>query len=115
MMSRFSIVQTQKQSDLFAALSACGEHIIAIGHPGISANLVGKISVNRYVDEDRLDINEGTHHVHIDWCRLQRCEFGFTGLEGTVTFFDEDTPLFKLFRVEGDYPEVVKKFEGVLL
>ena len=114
-MSRFSIVQTQQQSALFAALSACGEHIMAIGHPGISANLVGKISVSRYADEDRLDINEGTHHVHIDWRRIQRCEFGVMGFEGTVTFFDEDMPLFKLFRVEGDYPEAVKKFGGVLL
>ena len=115
-----SAFKSDKQKELFEVLSRCGELIFACGKEGVSANIVGEFIVKRYDnDEDRLDMGDGTNHVHIDWNKITKVEMGsFHGEgheEGMLTFFNNDEPLFKLYRPQGEYPQEVKNLVGALL
>ena len=90
------------------ALFKCGELILAIGPKGISANLVGKFCIKAYGNEDRIDLEDGTNHVHIDWTRVKRVEVGSFHGEGMLTFFDGDDTLFKLYLPSGPFPKDVE-------
>ena len=106
---------THKQKRLFDTLSRSGELIFAAGKPGISANIVGVFSIREYGDEQRLDMGDGTNHVHVDWERVKRVEAGQFHGEGMLEFFDGDEHLFRLYRPDGDFPEEVIKLVGNLL
>ena len=112
-MSRTMVSDAQRS--LFGALRDCGELIFACGHDGITANIVGEFYIQRVKDEDRLVVGDGTQHVHIDWDNVRRVEIGDFYGEGMLTFFDGDTRLFKLYRVEGQYPEHVVVLCGSLV
>ena len=107
---------SQKQRDLFKAIENSGELVLACGPKGISANLVGNFVVrkNNHGD-DQLDVGDGTHHVHIDWSLLKRFEIGEFHGEGTLTFFDGEKPLFKLYRMEGLFSNSVANLSGSLI
>ncbi|MCH8987106.1 hypothetical protein IIA94_02985 [Patescibacteria group bacterium] len=90
-MAMKSAFKSDKQKELFEVLSRCGELIFACGKEGVSANIVGEFIVKRYDnDEDRLDMGDGTNHVHIDWNKITKVEMGsFHGEgheEGMLTF-----------------------------
>lgn len=106
---------SELQARLFAALTECGELIFACGHDGISANIVGEFYIQHVNGEDRLAVDDGTHHVHIDWSRVRRVVVGEFHGEGMLTFLDGDVALFKLYRPAGPYPPDVAEFAGALI
>ena len=110
------IFVSEKQKDLFEKLSGCGELIFATGSKICVANLVSQFSVNRnHHNEDQLDVDDGTHHVHIDWSHIKRCEIGDFHGEGMLSFFDGETPIFRLYRGDGPYPLEIEKLAGLLV
>lgn len=103
------------QTRLFAAIAECGELIFACGHDGVSANIVGEFHIQHVGGEDRLAVDDGTHHVHIDWSRVRRVAVDEFHGEGMLTFLDGDVVLFKLYRPAGSYPPGVTQFAGALI
>ena len=108
-------IASSHQRTLFDALNRCGELILAVGPEGISANLVGTLRVRRHGVEDVLDVDDGKHHVHIDWRRMKEVEVGVHDGEGLLTFYDGTDALFRLYRPEGPYPSEVTRFADVAL
>jgi hypothetical protein len=105
-----------KQAELFEALEKCGEMVFACGPRGISANLVGQFVVKKnHLGDDQLDVDDGTHHVHVDWLRVKRVELSDFHGEGLLTFFDGTDALLKLYRMEGPFPKVIESFVGNLI
>lgn len=109
------ILKSEKQKKLFEEITKCGELIFACGPEGVSANIVGKFHVRRYGDEDRLDMGDGTNHVHIDWANIGRVESGSYHGEGMLTFFKGDKVMFKLYRPAGEFPHEVVRLMGDLV
>ena len=100
---------SNQQRVLFLLLENCGELVFACGPRGVSANLVGKLSVHKNNHkEDQLNVGDGTNHVHIEWDRVKRFEVGSFHGEGVLTFFDGVEPLFKLYRLEGPFPKSIE-------
>jgi len=110
-----SKIVSERQRQLFKLLENCGELIFAGGHNGINANICGEFHIQGYDDEDRLEVGDGTHHIHIQWDKVKRFEIGKYNGEGVITFFDGDTRLFKLYRPEGEFPENIRKLSGNLV
>ena len=110
------VMISKKQKDLFDQIALEGVLIFASGVPGISANLVGQFRTRIYKNgkEDRLDLGDGTNHVHIDWSRVKRCEIGEFHGEGMLTFFDGDSVLFKLYKPEGKFSSKAETRAGDL-
>ncbi len=110
------LMKSKKQKMLFEDLSQEDCLIFASGAPGISANLVGHFKVRQYNDgkEDRLDLEEGTNHVHIDWSNVKSCEIGNFNGEGMLTFFNGDKILFKLYKPSGKFSDSVISKAGSL-
>ena len=106
---------SKKQEALFAALPEQGTLIFAAGPRGISANIVGQFSVQRRDSEDLLCMGDGTHHVHIDWSRIQEVQIGDFHGEGVLTFFDGEETLFRLYRPQGSFTEALTRATGSLL
>ena len=107
---------SMKQKKLFDEISQCGELIFACGPKGVSANMVGQFSVRKnHRGEDQLNVDDGTHHVHIDWKRIKRFSIGDFHGEGVITFYDDEKPMFKLYRMEGPYPSTISSMEGLLI
>lgn len=106
---------SEKQKKLFERLGECGDLLFACGPKGISANIVGPFCVRRTGDEDRLEMGDGTNHVHVDWDRVKRAEVGVFHGEGMLTVFDGDETLFRLYRPEGKYPKEIIELEGNLV
>jgi hypothetical protein len=103
------------QKALFEALSRCGTIVVATGPRGVSANLVGEVYVRRHDGDDVLDVDDGTHHVHLDWSRLKKAEVSSWHGEGLVVLFDGEEPLLRLYRLEGAFPpEVAAACRGPL-
>lgn len=79
----------------------------------------GRFELRSYPEEDRLEVGDGTFHVHIDWSRLKRVEIGSIEIEGRseglISFFDGEERLFRLYRQAGAFPELVQRFNGQLL
>ena len=92
------------QAALFEALAGCGTIIVATGPPGVSANLVGAVHLRRHGGDDLLDVDDGTHHVHLDWSRLRKAEVSTHRGEGLLTLGDGGEPLLRLYRMRGPYP-----------
>lgn len=90
------------------AVCRSGELIFACGPAGVSANIVGRFEVRRHGDEDRLDMGDGTSHVHVEWERITRVEVGDFQGEGMLTFFGGDVVLFRLYRPEGSFPAEIE-------
>ena len=103
-----------RQRALLDAIVASGPLILACGPEGVSVNLVGRFRLVRHGDEDRFDLGDGTHHVHVDWHRVTKAEFGEFEGEGMVTFRDGDRVLFKLYRSAGPFPMQVQALGGAL-
>ncbi len=104
------------QKLLFQKIESSGELVFACGPKGISANLVGEFKIQKnHHGEDQLDVNDGTHHVHIDWSRVKRFEYADFHGEGMLTFFDCEEPLFRLYRMEGPFPDEIKSMAGSLI
>lgn len=112
-----SLFLNEKQKNIFDEIAKAGELVFACGPRGISANIVGKFSV-RYVsdkDEHRLEMGDGTQHVHIDWSRVKFVEYEIFHGEGLLIFKDEEDILFRLYRMDGEFSDQVKKMVGVLV
>lgn len=89
---------------LFKALADIPTLIFSGGKPGYNANIVGKFTINETVNEDSLDMGDGTNHVHIDWSKLAGYEIGSFHGEGMITFFDvECDSLFKMYNPDGPF------------
>lgn len=89
--------------------------VFTCGPKGITANLVGKFSVQKNNhQEDQLNVGDGTDHVHIEWDRVKRFEVGIFHGEGVLTFFDGVEPLFKLYRTEGPFSKSIVDMAEVL-
>jgi len=112
-----SFFQSEKQRALFLELASTGELIFACGPSGISANLCGFWRVQRYPEnkEDRLEVGDGTHHVHVNWERVKRVDHSTLHGEGVLTFFDGDEKLFRFYRPAGDFSDSLKQLIGPLL
>lgn len=102
-------VASTHQRKLFGALARCGELIVAVGHVGISANLVGTLRMRRHGLEDLLDLDDGRDHVHVDWRRVKHAEVGVHAGEGLLTFYDGTETLFRVYRSGGPYPSEVAR------
>jgi hypothetical protein len=99
---------SEKQKQLFDLLETAGELVYACGPKGAVANLVGHFKVVKYDNsEDRLDVGDGTCHVHMDWSRVKRFVVGEFHGEGTLTFYDGDEYLFRLYRMEGSFSDAI--------
>jgi hypothetical protein len=96
------------QLALFRAIEASGQVVVAVGSPGARANLVGGARVRRHGGEDRIDVDDGTHHVHVDWARLGRAEVTVQDGEGLVEFFDGEVPLLRVYRIAGPFESDVE-------
>ena len=107
---------SEKQKRLFKQLEAEGELVFACGPRGIVANLVGTFIVRRnHHDEDQLDVGDGTCHVHLDWSRIKKIEVGDFHGEGLLTCFDGEEILFRIYRMNGPYSQVVDSMAGQLI
>ena len=100
-------LQSRPLRALLDAACRSGDLILACGPEGVSANLVGRVAVVRHGAEDRLDVDDGTHHVHMDWARVTRVEVGTSDGEGLLVLHGLSGPLLKLYRPEGPYPAEV--------
>jgi hypothetical protein len=96
------------QAALLAALERCGTIVVATGPAGVSANLVGTVHLRRHGGDDLLDVDDGTHHVHLDWSRLRRAEVSTHHGEGLLALGDGGEPLLRLYRMRGPYPDSVE-------
>lgn len=111
-----SIFSNEKQKKLFDEIEKSGDLIFACGPEGVSANIVGKFKV-KYIsakDEHRLDMEDGTNHVHIDWTKVTRFECGEFHEQGKLTFYNENSELFRLYRCEGLFFKSINDLEGDL-
>ena len=109
-----SRIQSAPLRALLDAACASGELILACGPDGVSVNLVGRFGVQRHGGEDRLDVDDGTHHVHLDWERITRVEACTHHGEGLLVFHGGGGPLFKLYRPEGEFPAEVVALAGAV-
>ncbi len=98
-----SHLQSAALRTLVEAVCRTGELIFACGPEGVSANIVGPFAVRRHGDEDRLEMGDGTNHVHVEWERITRVEAGTFQGEGMLTFFAGTGVQFRLYRPEGPY------------
>jgi hypothetical protein len=96
------------QAALFAALSKCGTIVVATGPRGVSANLVGTVHLRRHGGDDLLDVDGGTHHVHLDWSLLRKAELSSWHGEGLLALGDGGETLLRLYRMRGAYPDSVE-------
>jgi hypothetical protein len=103
------------QVALFDAICRSGPLIFSTGGDTVSVNLVGTFAVRRYGKEDRLDVGDGTDHVHIKWNRVARAEVGMSNGEGLLTFWNGNDLLFELFRPAGAFPDEVAALVGELM
>jgi hypothetical protein len=110
-----SKMQSKKQKQLFDAIAKCGTLIFEAGPPGIDANIVGTFEVRNCGDEDRLEMGDGTNHVHVDWKRVQSVEMGSYHNEGMLTFLDRSEVLFRFYKISGQWPTEIKALIGTLL
>lgn len=107
---------SKTQAQLFDEISKAGKLIFASGKHGLSANIVGEFRINHFRQkEHRLDMGDGTSHVHIDWDNITRFECGTFNGEGMLTFFNKDDVVFKLYRMDGEFSKEIKAFEGPLI
>lgn len=103
------------QRALLEAVCQSGTLIFSIGGDAVSANLVGTFAIRRYEDEDRLDVGDGTDHVHVDWDLVARAEVGTSRGEGLLTFWSGADLLFEMFRPAGPFPQDVAALAGELM
>lgn len=104
-----------RQHRLFDAICGCGKLIFACGVEGISANLVGHFAIQRYGDEDRLDVGDGEQHVHISWPRVQTVKVDTFMGEGRLQFCSADgLELFKIYLPDGPFPDSVAELGALL-
>jgi hypothetical protein len=106
-MSKHSL-QTDIQKQLFREIESSGELIFACGPKGVSANIVGRFRIDRIGDEDRLVIEDGTQHVHVDWGLVDQVEYGEFHGEGMLTFKSHGEILFRLYRPDGAFSQSVQ-------
>ncbi len=104
-----SKITNSKLISLFDEITKCKKLIFACGVNGISANIVGKFKLNFLDSEDRLDCEDGTNHIHIDWANIVRIEIGTFYGEGVLTFHSENEVLFKLYNPSGNFSEKLNK------
>jgi hypothetical protein len=114
-MARSRLTMNAAQKALFDAVCRSGDLVFSTGGDVVSANLVGTFTVRRYGKEDRLDVGDGTNHVHVRWGRLTRAEIGKSGSEGLLTFWSGSDLLFELFRPAGAFPAEVEALVGELM
>lgn len=104
-----------RQRALFAAVTAAGPLLFACDKGGLRVNLEGEFQVRGYDKEDRLDLGDGTSHVHLEWARVTRAEVGLSRGEGALMLYDGDAPLFTLYRLAGPYGKEIEALAGALL
>lgn len=105
-----------KQQLVFTELEKAGELIFACGKQGIVVNLVGEFKVcKNHHSEDQLNVDSGKSHVHIDWSRVKRYEVGLSNEEEVLTFFDGDEILFRLYKAQGSYSDLIHQMAGSLI
>lgn len=110
------VMVSEKQRRLFEALANDEELIFACGKQGVSANLVGKFSIRKnHRQEDQLDVDDGRHHVHVDWTRVQRAELGDFHGEGLIRFFCGDEEVFRFYRPGGVFRDDFKGLVDALV
>lgn len=111
--------KTEKQRRLFELLNQFEDLIFACGPTGISTNVQGQFRIESFAQEDRLVLGDGNFHVHIDWERVKSAVFSVIVIgdrsEGVVLFKDGDESLFKFYRQSGDFPDEIRRFDGLLV
>ena len=105
----------ERQKRLFQALADVGTVSMAIGPQGITCHVVDYCYVTPTDTEHRLDFGDGTHHLHIDWARMKKATCNVLEGRAAVSFLDGDNLLFRLYKPEGDFPEIVKRQCGALV
>jgi hypothetical protein len=106
---------SDNQKELFEEIAKNGTLVFETGPQGIDANIVGTFSVRRCGNEDRLEMGDGTNHVHIDWKRIKSVKAGSYQNEGMLTFMDGEEVLFRLYKIGGHWSSAVKALIGDLL
>lgn len=114
-MARRRRTMNAAQEALFDAICRSGPLIFSTGGDVVSVNLVGTFAVRRHGKEDRLDVGDGTDHVHIKWHGVTRAEIGMSDGEGLLTFWNGNDLLFELFRPAGAFPDEVAALVGELM
>lgn len=110
-----SKILSDKQKKLFEAIAKNGTLIFETGPQGIDANIVGTFEVRRSGNEDRLEMGDGTNHIHIDWKRVRSVEIDSYGNEGMLKFMDGEETLFHLYKISGQWSAAIKALVGDLL
>jgi len=115
--SRSIVMKTMssKQRMLFDALSNSGELIFAIGSKGVSANMIGNLSILNVKGEDQICLGGEDYHVHVDWGLVRTASISDFHGEGMITFSDHDRILFKIYRPSGPFAQEVEDLLGELL
>lgn len=109
-------IVTKSQREFFKALEGYPILIFAGGKHGYCANIVGNFVLAETPTEDRLDMGDGTNHVHIDWSKLAGFETGSFHGEGMITFVDnEGASLFKMYNPSGSFHEKIFEKGGSFL
>lgn len=108
---------SDNQKKLFAEIEKAGELVFACGPRGMSANIVGEFCVRYYPEkkEHRLEMGDGSQHIHIDWSRVKFVEYSLFHGEGVLSFKDGDEILFRLYRIDGEFSSEVKNLVGLLI
>jgi len=109
-------ILSKRQRELFKAFELYPTLIFAGGKAGISANIVGHFVLSETSKEDRLDMGDGTNHVHIDWSMLVGYEVGNFHGEGMVAVVDkEGGVLFRMYNPSGSFKGKIFEIGGHLL
>jgi hypothetical protein len=103
---------TEHQKSFMQKVFAEPSLIFAAGPTGISVNLVGAFRLASDGREDRIEVGDGTDHVHVDWDRVRSVEHSDFHGEGLLSFKDKDDVVFKFYRPNGAFPNSVLKFCG---
>jgi hypothetical protein len=100
---------TENQKSFMQKVFAESSLIFASGPSGISVNLVGAFRLTSDGREDRIDVGDGTDHVHVDWDRVKSVEHSDFQGEGLLSFKDKNEVVFKFYRPSGAFPNNVLK------
>lgn len=104
----------ERQKRLFEAIADAGTISLAMGPAGITCHIVDYCYVTGTDTEDRLDFGDGTHHLHIDWDRMKKATYSILDGRAAISFNDGEHLLFRLYKPDGDYSELVRRRCGVL-
>lgn len=104
----------KRQRMVFQKLNQESKLIISFKKDAVSVDLVGSVLLKTGMIEDILYVKESPHHFHVDWSKLTKVLYDNDNQynEGCLTFMDDKTVIFKVFKTYGDFNvEIMKLFK----